>query len=162
MTPAYAVTFQINDGRNPIEGAEINFNDEILYTDENGEATFTEVTAGTYYYVISMNGYFAEEGTVEVNGDNITITVSLILTGIENNYFSNVSIYPNPSYGNINIDNAVNSTLRVIDQNGSVIMEDYIENSHTTLNLTNKKAGIYNILLTSGKNVSSFKVLIVK
>ena len=163
LSQLYSVLFILDDGVAPIEGAEVNFNGSIVLTDENGEAIFTDVVSGTYDYSISMDGYVIQNGTVDIIDENVTLPITLISTGInDQSYFSNINIYPNPSRGNINIDNAENSTVWIVDQHGNIILEDIIRNDHSTINLTAKPAGLYNIILISGNNKSSYKFLIVR
>jgi len=48
-----------------------------VYTDSNGQASFTNVVAGTYQYVVIKDGYIHEHGTLTVNTDktvNVTLT----------------------------------------------------------------------------------------
>ena len=158
----FSVMFIIDDGTNPIEGAIVSFIGTEGVTNENGESTFIEVPAGSYDYTITMDGYIAESGTVEVNDTDVTVNVSLIIDAIEDNYFSNVSIYPNPAVANINVTNASNSIIRIIDQNGKVILEEQINNDRETYNLSDKPAGLYHVMLISGEHVSSTKLLIAK
>jgi len=73
-----------------------------------------------------------------------------------------IVVYPNPSCGIINIDNAENSTIQITDQNGRIIYKNYIENNHATINLSDNPAGLYNIVLISNNSVSSLKLIIVK
>jgi len=158
----YSVMFIVEDGTNSIEGAIVSFIGTDGVTNENGEATFIEVPTGSYDYTITMDGYIAESGNVEVNDTDVTVNVFLIIDAIEDNYFSNVSIYPNPAVANINVTNAANSIIRIIDQNGKVIMEEQIINNRETFNLSDKPAGLYHVMLISGEHVSSTKLLIAK
>ena len=73
-----------------------------------------------------------------------------------------IVVYPNPSNGIINIDNAENSTIQITDQNGRIIYKNYIENNHSTINLSDNPVGLYNVVLISNNSVSSLKLIIVK
>lgn len=62
----YTVTFSVDDGTDPIEGAMVEINGEMLYTDATGMASIM-LAAGDYAYDIS-NGPFCDtySGTVTV------------------------------------------------------------------------------------------------
>ncbi len=81
----YNIAFVVteDDGTTPIENAEVDLDGDILYTDANGEAVFNYSNPGSYNYTISKPGYFDETGTVDLVDDDVTVEVSLILTGIE-------------------------------------------------------------------------------
>ncbi|MFK5855623.1 MAG: T9SS type A sorting domain-containing protein, partial [Bacteroidota bacterium] len=163
MSPVtYAIMFIIDNGLEPVAGVEVNINGITIVTDTDGEAIFTNMNLGNYSYTISIAGYLIEDGNVEVIDDDVIVPITLILNGVYNNQLTDVNLYPNPSYGNINIDNAENTMVKVIDLNGNVIYQNNIENSHTTINLVGKPAGLYNVILISNDNISSHKVFIAK
>lgn len=74
---AYDVTFIINDGTNPIEGAEVVFNLQTLTTNASGEVVFEDLANGTYNYEVSATGFINESGTITVDDADITETLSL-------------------------------------------------------------------------------------
>jgi hypothetical protein len=73
---AYNVNFTINDGTNPIAGAQIAINGSTLTSNATGNATFTYI-AGTYNYTVSKFGYFDATGTVTIAGANQNVTVTM-------------------------------------------------------------------------------------
>jgi len=54
--PVYTVNFQVTEESNsiPIEGATVNMNGTIRYTDENGLADFVGYEPGTYDYIVLL------------------------------------------------------------------------------------------------------------
>jgi len=74
--PAYLVTFNVDDGANPIEGANINIASTDLTTDASGIATI-ELSDGEYIYTVTMTGYASVTDTINVAGEAITETVTL-------------------------------------------------------------------------------------
>ncbi len=78
----YNVSFVVtkDNGVTPIKNAEVVLDGLVKYTDASGEATF-EAFPGTYNYTVSKAGYFDASSTVEVVDADVTVDVSLILTG---------------------------------------------------------------------------------
>lgn len=71
---------------------------------------------------------------------------------------NNVSIYPNPSNGQVNINVSENSTVKVVDVAGRLI-DTFNVNANSTLNFT-QPAGMYFVEVESNGNVSTHKVVI--
>jgi len=162
LDPVYYVNFVINDGREPIEGAEISFAESVQYTDENGEAVFNNIISGNYVYSISMEGYIIDEGHVDVENNDVNIEISLVVNGLNAEYFEQTSVYPNPSNGKIFIDFAGTSKVQIFNQEGAIIFNGYINNDKTSIDLQDNPAGLYHIILNHEGYVYSHKILIIK
>ncbi len=79
-TATYKVSFNVTDGVNPIEGANVNFNSEDVLTNSEGYAEFLEVSEGTdLTYTVSKIAYFNSTGTVDVAGANVSEDVLLTI-----------------------------------------------------------------------------------
>ncbi len=158
----YSVTFIVDNGMEFVEGVEIEMNGVISFTNENGESVFTEIAPGSYDYTISMDWYTIQSGTINVSDEEVIIPITLLLSGINDTFVNEVSIYPNPSTGNISIDNAENTTIQIIDQNGITIYKSNNNGSSNSVNLTNRPAGIYNVIFTSGNSIATRKLIITR
>ena len=76
----YSVTFNVSDGLNPLEGAEVNFNSEVKTSDATGAAVFTGVAiADGLGYTVTKAGYEDAMGTVDVVDGDIDQAVTLVL-----------------------------------------------------------------------------------
>ncbi len=75
-TTEYDVTFDVDDGANPIEGATIYVGGKSAQTDATGEAVIA-LEDGSYPYTVVETGYGDVEGTVEVAGAATSETVSM-------------------------------------------------------------------------------------
>lgn len=72
------VTFTVKSGTTPIAGALVDFNQNTLTTNNSGVATFTGVLRGNAKsYLVSKNGYYSSEGTLDVKYVNVSQNVSL-------------------------------------------------------------------------------------
>lgn len=76
----YIVTFNVSDGVNPLEGAEVSFNSEVQTTDASGAAVFTGVAvANGLAYTVTKEGYEDALGSLDVVDGDVDQGVSLIL-----------------------------------------------------------------------------------
>ena len=160
----YTVTFHVMDmENNPLEGAEVEFNDNTATTGADGIAAFDDVIIGSYDYMVTKEGYEPAEGVVDVVNGDVDVPVSMeILAGIVDNSLENVRIYPNPARHMVNIDNAANSSMRMISQYGKTVMIKDLEEAHATISVASFPAGIYYVILSNDKNTHSYKLLISK
>lgn len=65
----YDVKFEVKDKNtdDPINGAEILFDNTERTTDANGEAWFRDTPSGTYSWKATHEEYEPEEGTVQLD-----------------------------------------------------------------------------------------------
>jgi len=90
--------------------------------------------------------------------------------GVEENIgdYNNVSVYPNPSNGtlnvNFNVENAGNLDVKLINLNGQIIMQQTINNFDGEFNqsfdLSKQPKGIYLLSINSEKGIVSRKVVL--
>ena len=74
----YTVTFNVNDGANPISNATVQlYGYGEIDTNENGLAEFTNVSSGINAYTVTHDGYISEDGAVSINDQDVTENVSL-------------------------------------------------------------------------------------
>ena len=115
----------------------------------NSYAVITGETAQSF--TVSANGYYA----VEVTGKSCTDTsacISISTVGIEGNtLFNNVSIFPNPNEGIVNIDLGAlkNVSVRVYTLSGQILYQQDNITSATHQFELNAAPGVYFIELSS-------------
>ncbi len=85
MTPVgagtYTVTFNIDDGTDPIEGAEVYFDSITVNTNVSGVATFNGVEPGTSRpFSIVKNAYDTVNSTVDIVAADTSVDISMSLT----------------------------------------------------------------------------------
>ena len=91
--------------------------------------------------------------------DDIEIT-NAITTGskiVEDNI---ISIYPNPSYGNITINNVLNSTIEISDINGKTVISDFANSDNLNIDLSSFDKGTYFVKIINNKSVSVKKIIL--
>jgi hypothetical protein len=112
-------------------------------------------TAGTYYVICESTIYGKVYTTTEVQ---IEVTPG---DAIENNFMSEIFVYPNPSKGTffISTNNFLNASVQIIDMQGRIIKnENY--NTSETLQITIPEKGMYIVKIINGNNVSVSRILI--
>jgi hypothetical protein len=78
LPESFSVTFNVTDGTNPLEGAEVEFNGAIKSTNASGDAVFINVLPGNDLpYAVLLNGYEEESGTVTVVDADVSESVAL-------------------------------------------------------------------------------------
>ena len=105
LTPVFTVIFTVTHKGSPVVNANVNFNSLDQLTSAEGTSTFTEVLYGyDYNYTISQTGYHSFSGTVDVTDDeNISAELTLVGIPIIDATSNPLSVWPNPSSGDINI-----------------------------------------------------------
>ena len=77
---------------------------------------------------------------------------------------ANVSLYPNPTHGvlNVNLSRYKSQVVRmnISDSKGSVVMTKEILKSSNVFDLSSLPKGVYIVELKSGKNISSSKIVV--
>jgi len=121
----YMVTFHVTDADGNIEGATITIDGSDLTTDADGIATI-ELVDGDYDYSVDAIGYIEYDGSITISGAEVTETIVIIISGIEELNAANISIYPNPSNGVLFVDVDQEFTLSVIDISGKVVYSSEI------------------------------------
>ncbi len=92
--------------------------------------------------------------------DDINITG---ITGIDNNEFSaNVSVFPNPSNGDLFVLNAENSTIEIIDVLGKIVYSSVLNTNSEQLNLSSLSNGSYLARISNQKNVITRNIILAR
>ncbi len=139
----YSVTLTVVDADGAIEGATVTFDGVDYTTDVDGIVTIADLYDGMYDYTITMDGYDDATGQIEVAGDDVAETITLVLTGIDTGILSTMKVYPNPFSNQITISNA-DMVNRVVISNliGQRVMEISL-NGQETINTSDLSSGVY-------------------
>ena len=170
LSEIYNVFFSIDDGENPLNGAELIFAGNSYLTDALGQVSI-DTSKGTYDYTLEKEGYYGTTGSVKITDSDVqeNISVSKINTivfevthngnsieGAEIDYAGKI-IYTN-SLGEATLDtsNGTYSYTVTKDQYEPFNESVDIMNEDTTLNieLTEDETGIDDVRF--GGNISIY------
>ena len=131
------------------------------------------ITTDKYGNVYTVGGYddrsiaFGSDTLINVNTNQWTSNyfiakIGTTGVGIEQfNQINTINIYPNPSNGNINISNNIDiDNIKITNMLGQTIYEAKSNTTNTTLKIDN--GGIYFITVTTGKEITTKKVIVNK
>jgi thiol-disulfide isomerase/thioredoxin len=65
------------NGTNPVEGATVHFVNQVIQTNNQGEAIFENIANGVYDYSVEYSGYYEGFGEVEVFDEDVAVDVYL-------------------------------------------------------------------------------------
>lgn len=77
MTAIRNISFTIDDGNDPIEGASVVIGETTKTTGSAGGCTFNDITDGEHLVEISKEGYTTKTETITVSEDSTSFTISL-------------------------------------------------------------------------------------
>jgi len=106
----------------------------------------TSTIGSTSYWVSSTN-----INNCESEREEIVVNVEETLGVEENELFSNIRVYPNPTKGLLNISNALEADLQisVYDVNGRLLLSKTCEQTLNTMNISSLSNGMYLIKIKS-------------
>jgi len=166
----YTLSFSITDNSDdsPIEGALITIAGRTeLQTNDQGKASLDTVN-GSYDYTVQKEGFEQENGTVVVDNGPVTESVALseIISAIGQLNKEDISIYPNPSSGNFNIElvpqNANFNSVSIYTSEGRMVKtKNKIQSQVIHFNLSDLNSGLYFVVLhTDSQNI--YKKIVIK
>ncbi len=160
----HSVSFTVTSGINKITDATISLKGyDNKTTDSSGVAVFSNVISKeNISYTVAASGYAEVTGTVTVMDDNIELTVDLTnVTNIRKIEKGSISIYPNPTNGDVRIvsDEGKIQLLIISSLSGKVILEKMTNSKNETLNLSGFKCGIYILYILTENGVIARKII---
>lgn len=131
---------------------------QMSLIDSINETTYGEALCVAW----SPNNYQVSIGTI--TGMVVAYSVDDIV-GLKNelNVNNNISIYPNPSNGYLNIQNSTNQNIdfEIVDVSGKSLVLQTITAGDNQFNFSKLKKGLYFIVLRNGNDYSIPKTLII-
>lgn len=166
--PFYNVTFNVTDFETnaPITGATIGINNEVLVTNNAGNAVIS-LSPGTYNYTITKELYFVKEGSVNVSSSDINVPVQLNLAeymvtfdirGIEGEPINNASILINSGTVLTNEQGIASLSLR-IGQYPYLVYKNGFISSEGVVNVQNEEQVVVVILTPTDINIQALPSL---
>ena len=86
--------------------------------------------------------------------------VMVMSTGVENEYFSNIEVYPNPTTNLLTIENASpNTQISIFDISGRLVHENVSNGTTITLDTSEWSEGIYLVQMTNNRRIIRKKIV---
>ncbi|MBN2891985.1 MAG: choice-of-anchor J domain-containing protein [Bacteroidales bacterium] len=146
----YLITFNVTDGTDPLEEANISINSVDLTTNAAGNALIN-LTNDTYSFTVTLSDYETYTNDVIVASDNQTVNVVLNHLEIDETN-SNVVIYPNPAKDFVTLQNVQeNSKILILSLDGKVLIEQNVQNN-SQIDISSLNSGIYLIKIEINNN----------
>lgn len=157
----YTLTFNVNDGTNAVEDAEISINNQTLTTDAGGETTI-DLNNGSYDYTVTASDYELANGNVNISDGPFTENVSLISTTVSEFKSENVKIYPNPAKEYITVESSgkQNIILTIFSISGKQLISKQINEAKSRINIGELPKGLCLIKIQQGKQVIIKKLIV--
>jgi hypothetical protein len=153
-----AINASFNAPTRELMGFNVWRNGDLLTASPISETSYADmgVANGAYEYCVTANyGTGCESDPI---CDNVDITV-----GINEPDNSQISVYPNPAHGYINIETTVQiKSIKVMNYTGQTIFTNSTvkANEVTTINTSSFEAGIYFIMVETNDGTISKKITI--
>lgn len=156
------VTFNVTDGNEPIGDARVDFNENFVLTNSNGQAIFEAVVpAKDLIYTVQHDGFDLVTDTVDIDEDTDISVVLNRITGFNNSLKEGIKLYPNPVVEVLNITGLTGeNTIRLISSDGRILISEETRKEDFSMNTEGLSAGLY-ILRIYGKNGDRFSVRVV-
>jgi hypothetical protein len=159
----YDVTFTVlaDSSGSPIKGATVSVGGSELTTDSEGKA-IRKMSAGTYDYVVTADGYKEAGYKVNVTG-NTTTRVRLMadITGIDM-LSDQLRVYPNPADEELIIEFTGNGKMQyeLLDMTGKTVQRGSLPQQTNKLDVSTHPSGIYFIRVRNDKQYVNYKLII--
>lgn len=163
LTPTYTVTFVVsNTDGEALTNAVITLNDVQLAP---GEYVFTDMPAGSYDYLVELQGYTPAQGTVVITDQDIAVDIVLdIETSVSGPALVNgIAVYPNPARDYIEVNfskGKLPNTLRIYSISGTLVMEIPDISPNRRLDVSHLDSGLYLMQFTQGQVTLTRKLTI--
>jgi hypothetical protein len=149
----YTVTANTIESNSTVGTFEwVNCIDNSIITNEIA-SSYTADQNGSYAIIISMSGCMDTTECIEIGG-----------IGFEENTTVDFNVFPNPTLGDItiNISNASNTLVQIIDINGKLIIAKQVNNTSNTFDLSNYENGIYFVKVKTNNQLITKKINLIK
>lgn len=112
----------------------------------------------TFYYDYTDQTWYYTTSNVMVR-----MNFDPSLASIDEHEGLNVSVYPNPANDLINIKSTLSEgSITIFDMTGKLLLNQQISGAMNSINTSELKNGIYNLIISNGEKTSSEKLIIQK
>lgn len=137
---------------------------DTLYSSISGNITWyndldQEVGTGSFFKVLANGTYYA----VYIDGNGCSaVSEDFVVTNVgisDIAKLATISVYPNPSNGEIYIDNAVNSEITLLNTYGTIVLRVNAASNHHLIDV-DIVSGIYLLRVVKDKKIITKRVII--
>lgn len=133
---------------------------------EAGEYLMIGLDNGLYNYVVKREGYHDNEGSIFLMGDNITVDIVLMATGLDVNNPDNgsLTVYPNPFKSSLTVDlpGVSSSEVRIMDVLGNTVFYEKGLTGSFMFDLNHLPTGNYFIKVITESGTLTRKITKIK
>jgi|GEM_PF-6796798 len=153
-------TVQRSSDQDLVEGAAVSLSDSMKYTDVQGKASFL-LPDGTYQYAVSYDGYKEDTGSITINGEDVTKTVTLNPLSIQMKQYE-LRVYPNPvnNYLVVRGNNHITGgKIQLIDARGQIIYSKKMQGPVSVISMEGFPDGLYILKISKQKHAQKIKII---
>ncbi len=165
-TSTYTVTFNVDDGSDPVSGATVSMNgygDKT--TDGSGVAEYSNISNGDYNYTVTHDGFEDASGSLTVSDANVTEDVSLTPLATYTDFIDadEVQIYPNPANDQVAIEcDKTIKNITLLNLQGQFITVKEVRSAKAVFNTDQYAEGIYILKIETTDNQTINKRFVIK
>ncbi|MFA8299408.1 MAG: choice-of-anchor J domain-containing protein [Hyphomicrobiales bacterium] len=153
----YIALHTINGDNENVANVKVSLNSIEKVTDKEGIALYLDIDEGDYPYTYEYKDVTYNHS---VKADKNKVVDIDITTAVENITANDISIYPNPSNGIVNIKGVKAEKLMVVDLLGNMVKSVNPE-SHT-INMNDLSEGVYTIRIYTESQILNKKIVLKK
>jgi hypothetical protein len=145
----------LNNAIVTLEGTSNPFNNHSFY----------QIDPGAYAYSVTLEGYDAVDGEVEVIDQDMVVPVTMvpINTSVNINNSIAISMFPNPANSilSINSDEAMEQVI-ITDAVGRTVHQQIVGTSSAQINIQGLPSGLYLVKIATKNGIATRKLQVIK
>lgn len=161
----FDLAFLISDKDNgqPLEGVAVHLEGiGELYSDVSGQVVFEALNPGDYAWEVSLDGYFPEEGLVELIDQDLLIEVEMEMTvGLQTKEAADLHVYPNPAVDHVHIADSAGDAVswKILDVHGKEMLRNSVDSPVRRIDVSHWPSGTYVIILKDDNIRRQYKLI---
>ncbi|AUP80786.1 SUMF1/EgtB/PvdO family nonheme iron enzyme [Flavivirga eckloniae] len=150
----YNLSIYVTDGIKALSNSTVTIEGIDYITDANGKININNISTGHYNYTASTQGFEGASGTIVVNNNDVSKTITLFKTTlgidiVDSDASDGVKIYPNPFNKALYVEYNGTATVSVYNVLGKLIKTEKIVHK---LNLTINQKGMFYLIIRDKDN----------
>ena len=146
--------------------SETNGNYELIAETTENEYFDVLEEDGTYYYQVTAfyaeNGEECESEPANAFEDETQDYVVVDFVSVDENSISNMTIYPNPTKGDLNIFVENMSRIVITNALGQVLYDQDVDSDNEVIDMNQYESGVYMLHITSENGIVTERVTVIR